>query len=201
MINHKNKKLIVMLVEIPDLEVILGVVSAFVVGLLSLFLFYRIKPHVIKKERYNLDYHDRFDFYEKQLIDMKIRLDAFDLEKNEPEKNIVGLRNEVKGLINRGVKPTRSINGDKKETSQRIPNMDFGNITDKVLGHLTEHPMTSRDIQITLGRTREHTSRLLKKLYQDGFVKRNTSSKPYTYSITEKGKQKLNVLKTAPQTA
>jgi predicted transcriptional regulator len=34
----------------------------------------------------------------------------------------------------------------------------------------------------------------MKKLFDDGYVKRNTSTKPYTYSITEKGKEKINVL-------
>jgi len=61
--------------------------------------------------------------------------------------------------------------------------------------------MTSRDIQITLGRSREHTSRLMKKLFEDGYVKRNTSSKPYTYSITNKGKEKLSGMVSAPTVA
>ena len=47
--------------------------------------------------------------------------------------------------------------------------------------------MTSRDIQITLKKSREHTSRLMKKLFEEGLVQRNTETKPYTYSITEKG--------------
>jgi DNA-binding MarR family transcriptional regulator len=54
--------------------------------------------------------------------------------------------------------------------------------------------MTSRDIQNASQRSREHTSRLMKKLYQDGYVERNTSSKPFTYSITEKGKAKIGIL-------
>jgi len=61
--------------------------------------------------------------------------------------------------------------------------------------------MTSRDIQITLGRSREHTSRLMKKLFEDGYVKRNTISKPYTYSITNKGKEKLRGMVSAPTIA
>jgi len=61
--------------------------------------------------------------------------------------------------------------------------------------------MTSRDIQITLGRSREHTSRLMKKLFEDGYVKRNTNSKPYTYSITDKGKEKLGGLMSTPTIA
>ena len=61
--------------------------------------------------------------------------------------------------------------------------------------------MTSRDIQITLKRSREHTSRLMKKLFEEGYVQRNTESKPYTYSISEKGKEKIGVLETNPTTA
>ena len=56
---------------------------------------------------------------------------------------------------------------------------------------ITSKAMTSRDIQITLKKSREHTSRLMKKLFEDGFVQRNTESKPYTYSITEKGIAKV----------
>ncbi len=54
--------------------------------------------------------------------------------------------------------------------------------------------MTSRDIQNASHRSREHTSRLMKKLYQDGYVERNTRTKPFTYSITDKGKAKLGII-------
>ena len=54
--------------------------------------------------------------------------------------------------------------------------------------------MTSRDIQNASQRSREHTSRLMKKLFQDGYVERNTRTKPYTYSITDKGKAKIGIL-------
>jgi predicted transcriptional regulator len=38
----------------------------------------------------------------------------------------------------------------------------------------------------------------MKKLFEDGFVKRNTDSKPYTYSISEKGKEKISILESNP---
>jgi DNA-binding PadR family transcriptional regulator len=38
----------------------------------------------------------------------------------------------------------------------------------------------------------------MKKLYEDGYVKRNTESKPYTYSISEKGKEKIGKVKSNP---
>jgi predicted transcriptional regulator len=57
--------------------------------------------------------------------------------------------------------------------------------------------MTSRDIQVTIGRSREHTSRLMKRLYEGGFVERNTKKKPFTYRITERGKVKIGGLEQA----
>jgi predicted transcriptional regulator len=36
----------------------------------------------------------------------------------------------------------------------------------------------------------------MKKLFEDGYVERNTETKPYTYSITEKGKTKVSEVQT-----
>ena len=65
-----------MLIEIPDPPVILGMVLAFFVGLGGLYLFYKIQP-IIKSQRGLSDtsQSDRLEYYERQLIDMKIRLE------------------------------------------------------------------------------------------------------------------------------
>ena len=42
---------------------------------------------------------------------------------------------------------------------------------------------TVPEIREKINRTREHTARLLKKLYDKGFIDRNTSGMPYRYSI------------------
>ena len=39
------------------------------------------------------------------------------------------------------------------------------------------------EIRNKIGKTREHTARLLKKLYDSGFIDRNTSGMPYRYSV------------------
>ena len=48
LVNHNKSqfrhKLSVMLIEIPDPEVILGVILAFLVGLVGLYGFYKLKP-------------------------------------------------------------------------------------------------------------------------------------------------------------
>ena len=82
-----------------------------------------------------------------------------------------------------------------------ISNIDHTSPTDYVLHLITNKAMTSRDIQITLKKSREHTSRLMKKLFEDGYVERNTETKPYTYSITEKGKTKVEEIQSNPMTS
>lgn len=42
---------------------------------------------------------------------------------------------------------------------------------------------TVPEIKDVIGKTREHTARLLKKLYEKGYIDRNTSGMPYRYSI------------------
>jgi len=192
----------VMLVEIPDPEIILGIIAAFLVGVFGLYLFIKIKPYVKFKPSMNDPSHfERLEFYERQLIDMKIRLDALGLEDystklyhSVPETGDVGHASNKNEGVHREVIPT----GPQE---QRAPNMGYQNATDYVLKLITNKPMTSRDIQITLGRSREHTSRLMKKLFEDGYVKRNTNSKPYTYSITNKGKEKVGGVAPTPTAA
>jgi len=89
---------------------------------------------------------------------------------------------------------------------ERAPNMSSDNIVEAVLRLITNKSRTSRDIQITLGKSREHISRTMKKMTDDGLVERNTNAKPYSYSITQMGLSKLSgsgsVTQTiAPQTS
>jgi uncharacterized membrane protein len=42
---------------------------------------------------------------------------------------------------------------------------------------------TVQQIRERIGKTREHTARLLKKLFERGFIDRNTSGMPYRYYI------------------
>jgi CTP-dependent riboflavin kinase len=68
------------------------------------------------------------------------------------------------------------------------PNDDRQNSTvEYILKKLESNSLTTSEIQQYIGRTREHTSRLMKKLFDDKFVDRDTSSKPFKYTITSEG--------------
>ncbi len=194
-----------MLIEIPDPEVILGVIVSFVIGLVGLYSYYKIRPFIkTKREVIDSSQLERLEYYERQLIDMKIRLDAIEIQGFEQKTEDPNL--ELKQFLEKLAKNNQVIGkpieplikteimNKEEPVSIRMPNLDHNNATDYVLHLITNKAMTSRDIQITLKRSREHTSRLMKKLFEDGYVQRNTNTKPYTYSITKKGKEKIEMI-------
>jgi len=193
-----------MLIEIPEPEVILTVIISFVIGLVGLYCYYKIRPFIkTKSELIDSSQLERLEYYERQLIDMKIRLDAMEMQgfEQKTEDPNLELKNFLEKLAKNQQVMEKPIEPIKKEvvgeeelvSIHHMPNLDHNNIVDYVLHLITDRAMTSRDIQITLKRSREHTSRLMKKLFEDGYVQRNTNTKPYTYSITKKGRGKIEI--------
>jgi predicted transcriptional regulator len=139
---------------------------------------------------------------------MKIRLDAIEIQGIEQKVEDPNLelkqfleklaKNEVqeKEVIDQVIQPEVIL--EKTVLTPEIANIGYSSPTNHVLHLITNKAMTSRDIQITLKKSREHTSRLMKKLFEEGFVQRNTESKPYTYSITEKGISKVESVQPNP---
>jgi len=249
-----------MLIEIPDPEMILSIGVAFGVGILGLFVWSKFRSVSASKPVKSED-SERLEYYERQLIDMKIRLDAIDMEhitfksnsqlnsndqipqnlpqnqgfqvensgfqvqnsqaqtmngyqrqeiiQNPPQNQRFQPQNQQNEIQNQQIQPQNLQTASEPQQENHIenhtgrqPNLGFDTVVEKVLGLITSRPMTSRDIQMTLGRSREHTSRLMNRLYKDGLVDRNTSSKPFSYIITEKGREKITADQTVkPQTA
>ena len=196
-----------MLIEIPDPEVIASVIIAFLVGLGGLFAYYKLRPMVKINDNGDASQQERLEYYERQLIDMKIRLDALEIQgiSEKTEDPNLELKQFLEKLASKESKEEVveqelqvPVTPEEPQTRTTITNIEQNNPVDHVLHLITTRPMTSRDIQITLKRSREHTSRLMKKMFEEGYVQRNTESKPYTYSISEKGKEKIGVLETNP---
>ena len=185
-----------MIVEIPDLDVILGLVLAFIGGLTTLFVYSKLKAISASNNQTQAD-SERLEFYERQLIDLKIKLDAIDLEnlsfsEEHPTNNVTIKEEKPTPVVEKQVEISPKPPTIQPTQAQRTPNMGYDNAVEAVLGLITDKSRTSRDIQITLGKSREHISRMMKKLYEDGLVERNVNTKPYTYSITQKGHSRLD---------
>ena len=198
-----------MLVEIPDPEVILGVIVAFLIGLGGLYAYYKVRPFIKSRTEINdVSQSERLEYYERQLIDMKIRLDALEIQgiEQKVEDPNMELKQFLEKLAKNEVKEQQltpeivepQVVTEKVVSTPEIADISYSNPTNHVLHLITSKAMTSRDIQITLKKSREHTSRLMKKLFEEGLVQRNTETKPYTYSITEKGISKVEYDQSAP---
>lgn len=188
-------------IVIPNVEVILSVILAFIVGVIGLYAYFKIRPFVkTNSDVFDSSQTERLEYYERQLIDMKIRLDALEIQgiEQKTEDPNLDLKQFLEKLAKNEVQERSVEVADKVEVvpekidpAPNVQNITPTNPVDYVLHLITTKDMTSRDIQITLKKSREHTSRLMKKLFEEGYVQRNTESKPYTYSITEKGIAKV----------
>ena len=190
-----------MLVEIPEPEVILSVILAFIIGIAGLYAYFKVRPFVkTRSDVFDASQAERLEYYERQLIDMKIRLDAIEIQGIEQKVEDPNL--ELKQFLEKLAKnevqerpieviAKAEVVPEKVDSTPIIQNITPTNPINYVLYLITSKAMTSRDIQIILKKSREHTSRLMKKLFEEGYVQRNTESKPYTYSITEKGIAKV----------
>jgi DNA-binding MarR family transcriptional regulator len=107
---------------------------------------------------------DRIDNLDEYLVQMKSELQKV---ANQP-KTIIS-RKDVEAPI-----PVKS-----ESILQRLTDTEL-----EVLIMIIEMGEgTVPQIRENIGKTREHTARLLKKLYDNGFIDRNTSGMPYRYSI------------------
>ena len=194
------------------LDVIISI-TLFILSFLVFFYFgytrdikERLKENHKFKDMLIDSYIQKFDEYNQIISDLRTKLDMIELKIN-PQKEV-----EIQDIlqdIQRESVTTGDIVNDKshKKISHNIPpvmkdviimNKDNGgeqimqrlNTVDSVLKML-EVPLTSREIQVRIKKSREHTSRLLKKLYSEDAVMRDESTRPFRYKITDEGRRLL----------
>ena len=194
------------------LDVIISI-TLFILSFLVFFYFGytrdlqdRLKENYKFKDMLIDSYIQKFDEYNQIISDLRTKMDIIEL-KISPQKEV-----EIQDIlqdIQRESVTTGDIVNDKshKKISHNIPpvmndviitNKDNGgelimqrlNTVDSVLKML-EVPLTSREIQAKIKKSREHTSRLLKKLYSEDVVMRDESTRPFRYKITDEGRRLL----------
>lgn len=62
----------------------------------------------------------------------------------------------------------------------------------RAMSLLNESPKNTRQLTDSLKRSREHTARIMKGLFEAGLVTRNDSTKPFVYQLTDEGKRLLS---------
>lgn len=60
-----------------------------------------------------------------------------------------------------------------------------------VIKLLAEGQKNTRQLTDALQKSREHTARLMKELFEFGLVQRNNATKPFVYQLTDEGRRRL----------
>ena len=141
-----------------------------------------------------------------KLNDIQIRVDLLESKVSQPKnhpryeniediniKNITDIQdnishhNEINDITKQYISKKSLI--EKIKSKSLIIN-DKHNATEHyILKIIFKESLTSNEIKNAIGRTREHTSRLMKKLYELKLVDRDITTKPFKYKLTEQGKK------------
>jgi hypothetical protein len=171
--------------------VIFGVV-AFLVGMASMTFYIRLKS-TFREGQYKtndavveavvLVYTRKLHDYDKIIAELRTKVD------------ILESRAQPQGVVSQHASQSQPHVAPMSEpvtvTQHAIIEKEVNSTTDYILKLLLERPRSSREVQLAIGRTREHTARLMKKLHDLGFVSRDINTKPFRYDITDAGREML----------
>ncbi len=167
----------------------------------------RVKENQKFKDMLIDGYIRKFDEYNDIISELRTKIDMIELRIN-PEKStrmedeLVTSTNAVDDRshknISHNVTPVMKsvIITDKKDDDRDDVALHL-NTVNSILKML-EVPLTSRQIQGKIKKSREHTSRLLKKLYSENIVIRDESTRPFRYKITNEGRKLLEQTTSSP---
>ncbi len=192
-------------------------ITLFVLSFVAFFYFgyfrdlkERVKENQKFKDMLIDGYIRKFDEYSDIISELRTKIDMIELRIN-PEKS-TRMEDEL-------VTSTNAVNDRSHKNISQIshnvtPVIKSVIITDKKDGvgddvalHLNtvnsilkmlEVPLSSREIQGKIKKSREHTSRLLKKLYSENIVIRDETTRPFRYKITNEGRKLLEQTASSP---
>lgn len=141
-------------------------------------------------------YFHKFDEYNQIISDLQSKLDLVEIKinsvhNNNKQNNIVD-SSDIDSNKSQDISHSKPVTNDvtiiqKKDDEKEEVRV---NTVDSIL-EILEVPLTSREIQRRINKSREHTSRLLKKLYSENIVMRDGSNRPFKYKITNEGRKLL----------
>jgi predicted HTH transcriptional regulator len=145
---------------------------------------------------------EKVEKYDGRLTDLtRLMADAPDIEERFSGQ-LKEMRNEVEGLKGSQERVMKKL-VEIEKIKQRAPAPEVKIEAaipikkEKALEPLTETELsvletiskegekTAPEIREKIGLTREHTARLMKKLYKDGYLERDTHKMPYVYRLKE----------------
>lgn len=137
----------------------------------------------------------------ESLVRESLRLTKQAIEASNVAKEISATNNQRDVVASFQSTVPSSIAPEEAAISRRIlaPAGELGSLSSittptelQVLAMLAnEGPKSAPEIGQVVGRSREHTARLMKKLYGEGYIRRDQTRIPFRYSVVERVKQSL----------
>jgi predicted transcriptional regulator len=141
-------------------------------------------------------YFHKFDEYNEIISDLRTKLDMMHMKVNPMNNNI--RPDEIVEFSDMDSDKSQDISHSKVPVTNVINDVISHQGKDELrlstvdsILKMLEVPLTSREIQRRVNKSREHTSRLLKKLYSENIVMRDGNSRPFKYKITNEGRKLL----------
>lgn len=169
-----------------------GVIAASVVILVTLLSRYtRMVQEAEKSTRLAKDVWDsvnsRFSVVDARIIDLMVKSEVISSRMGLSQSGVHPSQSssiQPTGMESNATKPVETT----RAIAQAVPRLEGTETESKVLRLLAQGPRTSAQIKEEVGRSREHTARLMKMLFDRGLVIRNDRNKPYVYEITDSGR-------------
>ena len=206
-----------------DIDILIVIGIFFIIGFLISYILKLQKPIVNKtlpsqRDNNNLEIIDiienkkqlQIDNIMLKLKDIQIRLDLLEaklssiksgpLYENNSENSenitnrydITSQAPKVSNITDESLSIIPPIGKARSKSS--MFNEKYNATEHYILKIIFKDSLTSNEIKKAIGRTREHTSRLMKKLYELQLVDRDMTTKPFRYKLTEQGKMYIEEL-------
>lgn len=126
----------------------------------------------------------------KTILDIIPKIEGLSNKVGEIEKEISKLKIDFEKIRKGDLQLLDNVNLDTLEANDVLINLTDTEI--EVLTIICENGEASvSEIRKHINKTREHTARLLKKLYDKGYIDRNSSRMPYRYYVRKELKDEI----------
>ncbi len=132
----------------------------------------------------------RFSVIDTRIIDLMAKSEVLSSRLAGPQPTAPPTRAPPLGTVHE-TSPVQTLRSEVVMSPTSVTTSLPAERTDtevRVLQMLAQGSKSSAEIKEGLGRSREHTARLMKGLFDRGLVARNDRNKPYVYEITEAGR-------------
>lgn len=196
------------MLEFFDTNIVIYALVPFLLGALVMLIYYRIKSQFKASNLANIEvidtiisqYNHRQDQYEGIINELKIKTELLESKISKKPDNIKNINHAIDDSTSQQISQYSEERNELSELSRVITESNDVKLTASdeyfhtgdtlkiILKLLLNGPLTSREIQRGIRRTREHTSRVMKKLYELKYVDRDINHKPFRYNITDLGR-------------